>query len=99
MLGAYVALTLIVEARLSADAARVFDTQVRHASCGGVYCDIVVRVEDRCYVRSPSTSPAYDCALSDDQILAAERARLGGSVSTGAAGSSGAGGASGGCRC
>jgi len=41
-----------------------------------VYCDIVIRIDDRCYVRGPTVSPAYDCALSDDQILAAERARV-----------------------
>jgi hypothetical protein len=102
------------EGRLAIDAARVFESEVRLARCGQVYCDIVVRVEDRCYVRSPSESPAYDCALSDDQIIAAERARIGtlstgaggtsGSIGTtsvsGTGGTSGSGGGSGGsCRC
>jgi len=64
------------EARLAADEAHVFETDVRFARCGAVYCDIVIRIDDRCYVRGPTVSPAYDCALSDDQILAAERARV-----------------------
>lgn len=83
------------EARLAADAARVFDTEVRLARCGGVYCDIVIRVDDRCYVRGPNMSPAYDCALSDDQILAAERARLSGTSTGGTSGSGVTGGTTG----
>jgi len=80
------------EARLAADAAHIFDTQVRLAVCDGVSCNIVIRVDDACYVRSPTSRHAYDCALSDEQILAAERARLGGGTSAG--GSSGGGGTS-----
>jgi hypothetical protein len=59
-----------VEARLAADFARGVDASVRLARCGAVYCEIVLRVEDRCYA-GVALGTAYDCALTDEQILAA----------------------------
>jgi hypothetical protein len=53
--------------RLEADAARVFDVAVRRARCDEPKCEIVLRVEDRCYVRT--IDRVYDCSLSDDEIL------------------------------
>jgi hypothetical protein len=35
-----------------------------------VYCEIVLRVEDRCYA-GVALGTTYDCALTDEQILAA----------------------------
>jgi hypothetical protein len=60
--------------RLEADSARVFDVSVRRATCVEPKCEIVLRVEDRCYART--IDRVYDCSLSDDEIL--EQASSGG---------------------
>jgi hypothetical protein len=63
-----------LQARLDADAQRALDVEVRRATCDGAYCDCVLRIEDGCYVNADLTR--YDCALSDDAILAQHPARM-----------------------
>jgi hypothetical protein len=58
---------------LAADDARAVAVQERVARCENSTCKYVVDIDGRCYVGPlPSTSsPALDCAQSDDALLAA----------------------------
>lgn len=56
--------------RIEADHARTFDAEARHAECVEGSCRVIRRVEDRCFVGFGDVSDtAYDCALSDEEIL------------------------------
>lgn len=57
--------------RVQEDWDRTFDVEIRTAFCESYYCYAVIRVDDRCHVRSPSPAgTVYDCSLSDEEILA-----------------------------
>ena len=57
------------EARLAADAKLTYQTEVRSARCDDHHCRSVVRIGEQCYVEHKPHQP-YDCALSDEEILA-----------------------------
>lgn len=63
-----------LEARITADNARVIETEIRTARCQENNCRIVARVGERCYVGTeivpPFSGTPVDCALSDEAILA-----------------------------
>lgn len=61
-----------LQSRLEAAAAQTYETELRTAYCDGTSCVAVSRVDDTCHV-SRDFVTAYDCALSDEEILA-ERA-------------------------
>lgn len=60
-----------LDARVTAHLAQSFDAEARTATCteSGA-CRIVLRIEDRCYASFSQLAKAYDCALSDEEILA-----------------------------
>lgn len=60
-----------LQARMQADSMRTIDAEVRLASCHGYYCECLLRIEEGCYVDNELRR--YDCALSDDEILAMSR--------------------------
>jgi hypothetical protein len=68
-------------AAIDADAAQVYQTQVRFAACVNSECRGVVQIGDNCYAGRPLTPPhtgfslpdtsnPYSCALTDEEILA-----------------------------
>jgi hypothetical protein len=63
--------------RMSADDERNFDVQARRAVCEHEACRFVLRIDDRCYAGAWPVpgSPTYDCALSDQALLAADASR------------------------
>lgn len=65
-----------VMARLAADEARTIEVTTRTTYCNRVSCTCrtVHRIADRCYASRSPVAKAYDCALSDDAILAMEYA-------------------------
>ncbi|MEO7036794.1 MAG: hypothetical protein ABI548_22785, partial [Polyangiaceae bacterium] len=82
------ALCADLDARLDADAERTFDAALRSAVCttdGACGCRSVFRVEDHCYAGQAKLDTPYDCALTDEAILAQAFSASGGGV----AGSSG----------
>lgn len=59
--------------RYDAELQKAFSASLRRLSCGDDYtCEFVTEIEGLCYGRNPQRPPlaAFDCALSDAQILA-----------------------------
>ncbi len=58
--------------RVEADDRRTFSVDLRTAQCASDgFCDYVVQVDDFCYASLPGPAkPTFDCALSDEEILA-----------------------------
>lgn len=56
-------------ARIAEDGQRVFEAEIRTARCDCGECRSVVRIDDRC-IADQDIYTAYDCSLSDDEILA-----------------------------
>jgi hypothetical protein len=71
-------------AAIQADEDATFDAEVRTATCVADtddvrVCDTVYRVEDRCYagpLLPHGPNQAYDCALTDQEIIRLEAARI-----------------------
>lgn len=60
-----------LDTKLAAHYAQTFDAEVRSAGCtDNGYCRIVLRIEEQCYASFSPTTKAYDCGLSDEEILA-----------------------------
>jgi hypothetical protein len=65
--------------RMRDDDARSFAVEARHAVCEHETCRFVLRIDDRCYAGAwpEAWSATYDCALSDQALLAADAAACG----------------------
>jgi len=60
-----------LDAKVVAHSAQTFDAEVRSATCTDRgECRVVHRIEDRCYASFGYAVTVYDCALSDQEILA-----------------------------
>jgi hypothetical protein len=57
------------------NAAKVYDVEILYANCSAGLCDRVLRIDGKCYANgSHVRGQAYDCTLSPEAIVAAERA-------------------------
>lgn len=59
--------------RYDAEVQKTFSVTLRRLSCGADYtCEFVTEIDNACYARNPRERgiPAFDCALSDEQLLA-----------------------------